>query len=201
MSIICQISYRILFDSPNSFKVLPLRCSPPPHAYNPDEWRDFFSKYTDKQVTAVTVCLNNAPLVRSLMARRIILNQIKKFIPNVNFDREDDIHRALKTYEAEEPSNNKALQKLASKLQAMTDKVKRLQKNDYKVIRVFVTFETEEGQRTALSALKTGKLKLWSQSTSDFAPESLFKGKALAVSEAEEPTRYHLCISLAFFFS
>jgi len=163
-------------------------CSPPPDAFHPDEWRDFFAKYADKQVTACTICLDNAYLVRSLMSRRILLNRIKKFLPDVNFDNDGDFQKALAAHEAENPSKNNALQKLASKLEVVTDKIKTLQKKDYKVKRVFVTFETEEAQHTALAALQSGRVQLWRQGTSDCAPESLFQGKTLAVAEAEEPT-------------
>jgi len=44
--------------------------NPPRDAYDCDKWRDFFSQYDDKGVTAVTVILNNQNLLYALIERR-----------------------------------------------------------------------------------------------------------------------------------
>lgn len=108
------------------------------------------------------------------------------FLPNVNFDRDDEFKQAKETFRVENPSKIKAFDKLDNQLQVKTDRIKKLQNKVYKVTRVFVTFETEEAQQTTLLALKTGKRQLWKEK--DFPPDMLFKKKALLVEEAEEPT-------------
>ena len=48
-------------------------------AYEPDVWRDFFEKYAKKQVTCVTVALDNEKMLRKLIARRIHRNNLRLF--------------------------------------------------------------------------------------------------------------------------
>ena len=69
----------------------------------------------------------------------------------------------------------------------LTDEIKELQKEKYDVCKVFVTFETEEGQRAALSALKIGRLDAMMGNKAACAPSSLFRGNILLVTEPAEP--------------
>lgn len=68
----------------------------------------------------------------------------------------------------------------------LTDEIKELQGEKYDVSRVFVTFETEEGQRAALSALSIGRFDIISNNKSKSG--ALFKDVVLNVGEPSEPS-------------
>ena len=70
----------------------------------------------------------------------------------------------------------------------LTDQIKELQTERYNVCKVFVTFETEEGQRAALSALAIGRLDAMMGNKAACAPSALFRGKILLVDEPAEPS-------------
>ena len=77
---------------------------------------------------------------------------------------------------------------LMERIEKITDQVKEAQKKKYPVSKVFVTFETEEGQRTALSALTCSKLDVHLQRKNAIDPNALFQGeKVLKVSKPTEP--------------
>jgi hypothetical protein len=63
-----------------------------------------------------------------------------------------------------------------------------LREAKFDVASVFVTFETEEGLRAALTALSTGKIYLMSRNASHAAPGSTFRGTLLKVYQAAEPS-------------
>lgn len=185
--------------------------NPPKDAYNPDDWRDFFSQFADKQVTCVTVALNNDQLLFKLMMRRIFLNQLRMQLPkNTDMDNEDIVRVAVAQVEKEwETEPRGCLMRLidcfifpilrlfnfflephvlVDRIFKLTEEIKELQKRHYDVTEIFVTFETEAGQRTALSALKVpGKIDLAMNNTSRVASSTLFQGRVLNVEEAPEP--------------
>jgi len=71
---------------------------------------------------------------------------------------------------------------------SLTDEIKELQTEKYDVCKVFVTFETEEGQRAALSAMAIGRLDVMRNNKGATAPSALFKGQILRLGQPAEPS-------------
>jgi hypothetical protein len=53
---------------------------------------------------------------------------------------------------------------------------------------VYITFETEQGQRTAMEALNVSRTESLANTAIGLDPSALFRGKVLNVDEAPEPT-------------
>jgi hypothetical protein len=185
--------------------------NPPKDAYNPDDWRDFFSQFADKQVTGVTVALDNHVLVRKLVERRIHMRNLRLALPRgIPLEDETAVREAVARIVLERQSEPQGclvrcfgclvlpilnyfnmllpVEKLADKVFALRDEINELQKSKYDVASVFVTFETEEGQRAALSAMSTGKLTSMMNNTNAVTPSIVFKGHVLRVREPTEPS-------------
>jgi Cytosolic domain of 10TM putative phosphate transporter len=185
--------------------------NPPPDAYDPDEWRDFFEQFAEKQVTFVTVGLNNDELINKLIDRRLLRNDLRMKLPKgTNMDDEDAVRLAVAKVHQEEMSEKRGvlnrlvrstvlpvlnkfgklltLEKLTNRVFQLTEEIKELQKQEYPVSSVFVTFETEEGQRAALEALSVGKLDIMSQNAVNVAPSAVYHGRVLKVVEPPEPS-------------
>lgn len=187
--------------------------NPPPDAIDPEEWRSFFSQFaTDgDQVTVVTVALNNQVMVRKLVIRRIFMNQLMaKLVDDVDFEDETAVYNAIVKYNqekaAQQPNCISRLldwviiplcnlinlllppEELVKKIKKLTEEIKELQEKKYDATSVFVTFETEEGQRTALHALQVGLIDLKMNRTSAVPPECLFQGRVLDVQQPTDPT-------------
>jgi len=185
--------------------------NPPPDAYDPDQWREFFAPFAEKQVTCVTVALNNDVLLRKLLTRRVFRRNLRAQLPkNVDIDNEDEVRVAVAQINREqemEPKGFFALvchcfcicqilhlfnlflsaDSLVDKLVKITEEIKELQIAKYKVSEVFITFETEEGQRNCLTAFSTSKLNVWFNNIDGVAPRTVFEGRVLKVSQPEEP--------------
>ena len=187
-------------------------CNPPPDAYDPDVWKDFFETFSEKQVTVVTVALNNEELLNALVMRRIFRNKLRQLLPpNVNLDDEAEVAREVDAHVVKRNAQERGcLEKmfwcfvvpllrlppfhmfhhaetLVEKIDFWTNKVKELQKRKYHVTNVFVTFETEEGQRSALAALRVGTIELARQHSHKIGPHALFHGRILKVVVPAEP--------------
>jgi hypothetical protein len=184
--------------------------NPPPDALDPDEWRSWFEQFAEKQVTCVTIALDNHELVRRLVSRRIFRNQLKAKLPK-DFDMDDkdalaEAVRQITIEQAQQPRGcfMKLLDlcvfpllyaldmflpanMLLEKNDILTKEILELQKEKYNATEVFITFETEEGQRAALSALTVGKINSVLNRTSVLPPGCLFHGQILKVMEPEEP--------------
>ena len=77
---------------------------------------------------------------------------------------------------------------LVDRIFKLTEEIKDLQTRHYDVSQVFVTFETEAGQRTALSALKVpGRIDIAMNNTARVGSSTLFRGRVLNVEESPEP--------------
>lgn len=189
--------------------------NPPPDAYDPEEWCHFFSQYTSKpdQVTCVTVTLNNETLLRKTFYYRNFRGQLLRLIPaDTDVDDEEATNAAIQTFMETgrsyyiEYSFVKMILRCtvvpffnlfnmllpADQLYAKMLKLKReiieLQEQEYSVSQIFVTFETEEGQRTALSALKVGVGDLLMNNKNAVAASDLFRGNTLLeVVQPAEP--------------
>ena len=187
-------------------------CNPPPDAYDPNVWKDFFETFSEKQVTVVTVALNNEELLNALVMRRIFRNKLRQLLPpNVNLDDEAEVEREINAHVVKRESQERGCfetmfwclvvpllrlppfhmfhyaETLVEKIDFWTNKVKELQKRKYHVTNVFVTFETEECQRSALAALKVGSIDLARQRSHKIGPHALFHGRILKVVVPAEP--------------
>jgi hypothetical protein len=184
--------------------------NPPPDAVDPEEWRQFFDQFADSQVTVVTIALDNEDLVRRMVNRRVFQNQLRMKLPK-DIDLEDKT--AVRAAVGEIIRNQAEIEKgcfgrlldcavfpllnvlnmflpvdkLADKIDVLTDEIKELQGRKFNATQVYVTFESEEGQRTALAALTVGKFDILLNRTSAVSQGNLFQGRILQVSEPEEP--------------
>ena len=162
------------------------------------------------RVTAITVALNNEKMLQYLIARRRHRNNLRLMLPKgIDMEDEEVVRTAVAQLVRDrslEPIG--CLWKLTSctlipilnvfdmmlppetlvdRVFWLTDQIKELQKEKYDVCKVFVTFETEEGQRAALSALKIGRLDAMMGNKAACAPSALFRGNILLVNEPAEP--------------
>lgn len=163
------------------------------------------------RVTAVTVALNNDEMLRKLIARRAHRNNLRLMLPKgTDMDDEDGVRAAVAQLIRDrdlEPRGcvwklfdctvlpilrlfNMMLpaETLVDRVFQLTNEIKELQQEKYDVCKVFVTFETEEGQRAALSALSIGRLDIMMHNKAACAPSALFKGHILNVGEPTEPS-------------
>jgi len=189
--------------------------NPPPDAVDPDEWRDFFDRYSEKSVTLCTVALNNESLLKKLVQRRRDIKSLNRRLPvasELDFEDErgvDAIVEGAKRQRLAEENEKNCLSKLFGRvfvpafrrlglssppedvlwkrIKDATEEIRKLQRQEYKAAAVYVTFETEEGQRTALAALSASQLSVITNTALDIDPSSLFRGKVLRVEEASEP--------------
>jgi hypothetical protein len=184
--------------------------NPPPDAVDPEEWRQFFDQFADTQVTVVTVALDNEDLVQRMVNRRVFQNQLRLKLPTgIDLEDKTAVHAAVGEIIRNEAEIEKgcfgrllgcslipilnvfnmflSVDKLADKIDILTDEIKDLQGQKFNVTEVYVTFESEEGQRTALAALTVGKLDVFLNRTSAVSQGNLFQGRILKVSEPEEP--------------
>ena len=185
--------------------------NPPPDAFDPDKWRDYFERYAENQVTCVTVAINNETMLRKLIARRIHRNNLRLILPpGSDMDDEDLVLNLIAQLEREKESESKGClhyiigtcvlpifhifnmflppQALFDKIVKLTTEIKELQKLNYDVTSVYVTFETEEGQRAALSTLAVGKINAITNNTHSVVPGAVFEGRVLHVEEPVEPS-------------
>jgi len=178
--------------------------NPPPDAYDPNEWRTFFAQFAQKQVTAVTVALDNDMMLRKLTTRRIQLNTLKQMLPaGIDMDNDSQVLQAVEDLTREEESEMSTFTRhianpffvfaglvvpartLYNNAKVLAEEFRELQKKKYKVANVFITFETEQGQRNALQALSVGKFDIWSNNVQGNAPR--FRDRVLFVEEPLEP--------------
>lgn len=76
---------------------------------------------------------------------------------------------------------------LVEKVFGVIPEIRELQEKKYDAVKVFVTFETEESQRTALSTMAVGKFDIMSNNTAK-SPSIAFRGQVLDVCEPPEPS-------------
>lgn len=184
--------------------------NPPADALDPEEWRDFFEQFSEKQVTVVTIHLNNEEMLKKLYMRRVHRDNLRRLLPKgTDLDDEDAVRVAVDTHVRERDAEPKGcfgllleyavfklLRKFGMMLEAeqlvemvydLTFEIKQLQTETYRASKVFVTFETEEGMRSALSALSASKMDIWQNNTHNIPPSAVFKGRVLYVKEPTEP--------------
>lgn len=189
--------------------------NPPPDAYNPEEWSDFFSQFaTDgDQVTCVTVTLDNEELIANTFYYRNFRSQLLRKIPlDTDVNDEEATRAAIKKYMDDNGSSyyiesgwigwilktlvvppcnlfNMLLpaDKLYEKMCNLKKKIIELQEKEYAVSQIFVTYETENGQRAALSALQLGWWDILTDNKNAVTQNCLFQGKLLHIVQPAEP--------------
>eukprot|EP00977_Amphora_coffeiformis_P030428 scaffold46958_cov199-Amphora_coffeaeformis.AAC.1 len=183
--------------------------NPPKDAYDPDEWNDFFSQFALKQVTCVSIALDNDAMLRKLIARREARAVLELQLPKgTDMDDEDLVRSLVAQLVRDQESEPKGCvgmvlscvvpilnifgillppDKLVDKVFRLTEEIKELQKEVYDVVKVYVTFESEEGQRAALTALSVGKFDSIINNTSSIPQDAVFRDRVLKVEEPCEP--------------
>lgn len=165
--------------------------NPPADAYDPEEWRDFFSNF-GAHVTCCTVAIDNERLTYKLVARRKLLSELEMLLPPGMKFNQHNLQEAVENaipipwYMSFMKSDAAALKK---KIDTLTDQLIELGKEHNDVVEVFVTFETEQAQRQVLEAFSIPKIDVMLQRKNSLLPEHLFRGKhVLDVREPAEPS-------------
>ena len=186
--------------------------SPPEDAIDPEEWRDFFFQFTDKNggIPLCTITLDNAPLLRALLDRRYFRAELKKHLIDTDIDNKEELETALEEHIKRRKESSRSCLKiifdmflrpivnifnrylraesLIEKMRLKTAEVEELQEKEYGCSSVFLTFETEDEQRRALEALKSGRIMKGNNDASSIPSEFKFRGKfVLDVIEPCEP--------------
>lgn len=185
--------------------------SPPKDAIDPEEWRDFFSTFTDESggITLCTITLDNSLLLRALLDRRYFRAELKKHLRDTDIDNEEELEAGLEEHIKSRNSMSRSCIKivfdvflrpivnllkkylraedLVERIKTKTAEVKELQRKDYNCSSVFVTFETEIEQRRALKALNSGKIHIKGNGK-NIPNEFLFRDTVLDVIEPCEPS-------------
>lgn len=74
------------------------------------------------------------------------------------------------------------------RIKATTEEIRELQQREYKAVAIYVTFETEQGQRNALGALNASEMEINLNKPMNINSSALFRGcEVLRVAEASEP--------------
>ena len=163
------------------------------------------------RVTAVTIALGNEVLLRKLITRRKLRNNLRLILPKgTDLDDEATVRTAVAQYVNDRDSEplgcmwnmfartilpilrlfNKFLpaETLVDRVFELSEEIKQLQNEKYDVAKVFITFETEEGQRAALSAFSIGRWDIYMKNENAVAPSAVFKGQLLRIGEPAEPS-------------
>jgi len=175
--------------------------NPPKDATDPDKWRTFFAQFDDHKPPLVTISLNNEKLIEALVNYRFYRRKLEFMLPDIDLDAEDedDLESLLAEREAiklDAPLHKRMLDSILKKvglseaeevLYAKMNECRKLvqirKRRKYTVTRVYVTMETEKGQRSAIKTLDIGEIAL-SKNKANY----LFDGKALNIGEASEAT-------------
>lgn len=159
----------------------------------------------------MTIALNNEQLVRKLIIRRVHRKNLRMKLPKgIDMDDEDVVRSAVALFVQERDAEPRGClhkmfdctvlpilrilnmflpaETLVDRVFKLTEEIKELQKEKYDVVKVFITFETEEGQRAALSALTVSKLDAMMNRSANLSPSVIFKGTVLKVGEPSEPS-------------
>merc|ERR1719491_2322830 len=176
--------------------------NPPGDATDPDEWQQFFSQFDLAHVTCCTVTLDNDLLVRYLVKRRdTLMNMILLMPPEFPMD-VLNISRVAADIEYSRTLLDKwflatfqplglfrHMPELYSDYAMHEANIRGLAQRRYNATKVFVTFETEEGQRNTLKALSVGQIQVIYNRQGSLPSEYLFRGKhVLEVTEPDDPS-------------
>lgn len=188
--------------------------NPPKDAVDADEWKAYLEKAAavylkkhgtdalggngapitplDTHVTCITVALNNYKLTDTLIARRKVK---KRLMDSLEIDEEgfnEVVAKAKQSIDAAGLEGG-AKSKMAKVLK-LDEKIEDLQQKTYDAKRIFVSFETEIGQRAVLTSLSVSKIAILKNKKEALDDEAyLFKGKVMDAEEPPEPltVRWH----------
>mmetsp|Transcript_2051 Transcript_2051/g.3256 ORF Transcript_2051/g.3256 Transcript_2051/m.3256 type:complete len:974 (-) Transcript_2051:276-3197(-) len=177
----------------------------PPDAMDPEEWRAFFSRVSGDNVTCVTISIDNGDLVNCLVQHRLEKRRLRYLLQHVmqntslDLDFDDEAHLKLLVENTPRTSCwKRPLQTLGlmhdarscfAKIKKLNRRIRELSAEEYEATDIFVTFETEAGQRKALSSLSTGKLAIAMQKGGGITDDLKFRGEILLdVAEPAEPS-------------
>mmetsp|Transcript_606 Transcript_606/g.975 ORF Transcript_606/g.975 Transcript_606/m.975 type:complete len:793 (-) Transcript_606:298-2676(-) len=179
-----QYDEAILSASDYSIKV----DDPPLDATDPDEWKEFFSRFEGAHVTYVTVGLDNKHVVNALIKRRLLLQKLRQLHRSEHGTKE---HQNA-TLEDLIAIATKRKPRLARSFIKTEEKCRNLlsPEKTYGTTSIFVTFETESAQRNVLRALSVGHKDILQNNVLALNdPNHAFRGKyVLSVAEAPEPS-------------
>lgn len=142
----------------------------------------------DKHVTCVTVALSNHELLDILLQKRALKKKILSLMGGVNPDNFDQLYEEACAGKAT-VSTDKKFQKSAKLLESLNGRIAELTRKEYKAKRIFASFETEIGQRAALSALSVGSRHIRKNNVAALSDvDYAFRGeKVLRAYEPTEP--------------
>uniref|UniRef100_A0A7S2V6J7 CSC1/OSCA1-like cytosolic domain-containing protein n=1 Tax=Fibrocapsa japonica TaxID=94617 RepID=A0A7S2V6J7_9STRA len=165
---------------------------PDEDADDPDEWNQFFSQFGE--VAYVTVTRKNGPLLKALSQRKVIVHEIQA---NGWDEEEEKLRSPDEAHTLLDHPAPSFWEKLKGgkeawmyKLVKINEQIAKLSHPDkeYPVCKVYVIFQTEEGQRNALEALTTGAIPAAFE-ISTVEDKYKFRGtNVLSVEEAVEPS-------------
>jgi len=170
--------------------------NPPEDATDPGEWKDFFKNAFDAHVTCCTVAVHNDDLVRTLVERREKMRMLELLVePGTSLDIVTLAGIAAAKERARSFTGNlmailsPGVPEIFARMAVLTAKVQGLAQLDYPVTNVFVTFETEAGQRKVLEKMTVGQAAINTNRKSSVGNvKYLFRGCwVLSVHEPEEP--------------
>mmetsp|Transcript_38097 Transcript_38097/g.113812 ORF Transcript_38097/g.113812 Transcript_38097/m.113812 type:complete len:667 (-) Transcript_38097:1348-3348(-) len=195
--------------------------NPPKDARDPEEWKSFFEQFiSDKipgdHVVSCTVAVENRRLLEKLVQRRTVLRQLELLVKeDVIFDPTnlDEMVAAASpsSSEHERPfirhfvnsflfarviSLTKDAKVLKERIEALNEEIEAMANDDYPVLNVFVTFDTEHSMLNAMKALAlsrstTNKKNVESALSSNYGPcrthwqkmQACWRGKLLESSD------------------
>lgn len=160
---------------------------------------------SESKVSLVTVALDNRTLLETLVEHRMLreelesedMAQVTRKLWGSRVENEADIREMLANLpNIKEDAFESCFRKVGlnidplpkyRKFIALKDRIRKLVERDYEVSDVFVTFETEAGQRKALESLSVGKLSLFCN-RANIPDYCKFRGEdILDIIEAPEP--------------
>ena len=171
--------------------------NPPADAHDPQEWKDFFESNFDCAVTVCTVGVDNDKIVKHLVKRRELRHQLEmKLPPNVSLGDKEAIKKEADkeaaTSSCLDRLTSSSIKKLCDQLEKSSELLKTeiMKAKDLPTSHVFVTFETERGQREVLTALSVGSLAVFRNDKNALKDQKhAFRGeRVLKVMESEEPS-------------
>jgi hypothetical protein len=211
-SYLSKLEIRYVEDNTSASDYSLIVMNPPKDAKDPEEWKVFFDTYSDKQVTLVTVALGNDELLNKLVANRRDIKTLRGLVPKgVNFSDELAMNEVvLNAYNQRlgEERQRSCVAKLVGmtitpllrcfgfcltedviwkRIKAANATIKELEQKEYDVSAVFITFETERGQRTALEALNFSQLEVLTNKAINADPSAIFRDTVLHCCQAAEP--------------
>ena len=158
-------------------------------------------------MTLCTIALDNDSLINKLIQRRRDMRQLRcrLGIANINFDDHEEVENLVEEITKRREKKKSCLEKLCNPIlrcigmgkteqeiwqryQSTTEAIKELQKENFDVSAVYITFETEQGQRNALEAMNASRTELLTSRAISLDSTALFRGRVLNVEEAPEPT-------------